>query len=151
MYFFLKLTFIYWKVSEPKSYFTEDLLQAPIAEQKILVVDDDDVSYFLVHEILSAFPFQITRACNGIEAMEYFKNEKNPFDLIIMDIRMPQMNGYEATRRIKEVNPHVPVIALTAYAHYQGKVECFTAGCDEFIAKPFDIGFLLNTIQKHLN
>jgi len=138
-------------VSKTKSYFKEELLQEPYTGQKILVVDDDDVSFFLVQEILSAYSFEITRAHNGIEAMEFFRNHENPFDLVIMDIRMPQMNGYEATRRIKEINPHVPVIALTAYAHYQGKVECLTAGCDAFIAKPFDISFLLNTIQSHLN
>jgi len=64
---------------------------------------------------------------------------------------MPEMNGYEATQKIKELNPSVPVIALTAYAHYQGKIDCITAGCDEFIAKPFNINSLLDTIQKHLN
>jgi len=121
------------------------------SRQKILIVDDDDISFYLVNEILSSYPFQITRACNGKEAMEFFRSQKNPFDLIIMDIRMPEMNGYEATRKIKELSPSVPVIALTAYAHYQGKLECITAGCDEFIAKPFNINSLLDTIHKHLN
>ncbi len=121
------------------------------SKQKILIVDDDDISFYLVNEILSSYPFEITRACNGVEAMEFFKSQKNPFDLIIMDIRMPEMNGYEATQKIKELNPSVPVIALTAYAHYQGKIDCITAGCDEFIAKPFNINSLLDTIQKHLN
>ncbi|OFX86769.1 MAG: hypothetical protein A2W99_06815 [Bacteroidetes bacterium GWF2_33_16] len=134
-----------------KSNFKEGLKQTTFAGQKILVVDDDDVSFFLVNEILSSYSVEITRANDGYEAMEFFKYKKNPFDLVIMDIRMPKMNGYEATKRIKELNPTIPVIALTAYAHYQGKADCLTAGCDEFIAKPFDIGFLLNTIQKHLN
>lgn len=138
-------------MSKPSTFYSEDLMQMSQSGQRILIVDDDDISFYLVNEILSGYPFHITRACNGKEAMEFFRNEKNPFDLIIMDIRMPEMNGYEATRQIKQINPSVPVIALTAYAHYQGKLECVTAGCDEFIAKPFNINFLLNAIQKHLN
>ncbi|MGE0088227.1 MAG: response regulator [Bacteroidales bacterium] len=126
-------------------------MQESHSEQKILVVDDDDISFYLVSEILAAYPFKVIRATNGKEALDYFKEEKNPFDLIIMDIRMPEMNGYEATQEIKKIDPSVPVIALTAYAHYQGKIDCITAGCDEFIAKPFNINFLLNAIQKHLN
>jgi CheY-like chemotaxis protein len=138
-------------VQKTKIFYKEELMQESHSVQKILVVDDDDISFYLVSEILSAYPFEVIRATNGKEALDYFKNEKNPFDLIIMDIRMPEMNGYEATQRIKKINPSVPVIALTAYAHYQGKIDCITAGCDEFIAKPFNINFLLNTIHKHLN
>ena len=134
-----------------KALFEEELLPIQFCGQKILVVDDDDVSFFLVQEILSKHPVEIIRANNGCEAMEYFKTEKDPFNLVIMDIRMPEMNGYEATRRIKELNPSMPVIALTAYAHYQGKIDCFTAGCDDFIAKPFDVNYLLNAVEKHLN
>ncbi len=138
-------------MNNPELNIKEELKKDQYSGQKILVVDDDDVSFFLVKEILSSFPFDITRAHNGREATEIVRQQKNPFDLIIMDIRMPEMNGYEATRKIKEIDPTVPVIALTAYAHYQGKVECLTAGCDAFIAKPFDINYLLNTIQSHLN
>jgi len=138
-------------MSKPSTFYRESLMEECHSKQKILIVDDDDISFYLVNEILSSYPFEITRACNGVEAMEFFKSQKNPFDLIIMDIRMPEMNGYEATQKIKELNPSVPVIALTAYAHYQGKIDCITAGCDEFIAKPFNINSLLDTIQKHLN
>jgi CheY-like chemotaxis protein len=138
-------------VQKTKPFYKEELMQESHSRQKILVVDDDDISFYLVNEILSSYPFEVMRATNGKEALDYFKNEKNPFDLIIMDIRMPEMNGYEATQQIKKIDPSVPVIALTAYAHYQGKIDCITAGCDEFIAKPFNINFLLNTIHKHLN
>lgn len=138
-------------MQKTKPFYKEELMQESHSRQKILVVDDDDISFYLVNEILSSYPFEVMRAANGKEALDYFKNEKNPFDLIIMDIRMPEMNGYEATQQIKKIDPSVPVIALTAYAHYQGKIDCITAGCDEFIAKPFNINFLLNTIYKHLN
>lgn len=138
-------------MTKPDLNILEELKKSQYSGQKILVVDDDDVSFFLVKEILSAFPFEITRAYNGREATEIVRNQKNPFDLIIMDIRMPEMNGYEATRKIKEIYPSLPIIALTAYAHYQGKVECISAGCDAFIAKPFDINYLLTTIEDQIN
>jgi CheY-like chemotaxis protein len=67
-----------------------------------------------------------------------------------MDIRLPKVNGYEATREIKEINPSVPVIAVTAYAHSQGVIDCYSSGCDDFIAKPFDINKVVRIIEQYL-
>jgi CheY-like chemotaxis protein len=67
-----------------------------------------------------------------------------------MDIRLPKINGYDATQRIKEMNPSIPVIAVTAYAHSQGIIDCYNSGCDDFIAKPFDIKKIIRLIENYL-
>ena len=119
-------------------------------DKKILIVEDDDVSFMLLDEILSSRNISPTRANNGSEAIDHFKKNKNAFDLVLMDIRMPNINGYEATRQIKEINPKVPIVAVTAYTHSQGVIECYDSGCDDFIAKPFDIGNFLKTVENYL-
>ncbi|MBU8892493.1 MAG: response regulator [Bacteroidales bacterium] len=117
---------------------------------KILVVEDDDVGYMLLHEILSSYPVTLVRAFNGEEAIDNFQNDKSAFSLVLMDIRLPKVNGYEATRKIKEINPSIPVIAVTAYAHSQGVIDCFNSGCDDFISKPFDINKIFRIIENYL-
>ena len=117
---------------------------------KILVVEDDDVGYMLLHEILSSYPVKLVRAIDGQEAIDNFQNDKSAFNLVLMDIRLPKVNGYVATRQIKEINPSVPIVAVTAYAHSQGVIECFDSGCDEFIAKPFDVKRIIKIVEDYL-
>ncbi len=120
-----------------------DVQNAPI----ILVAEDEDNNYELVRVVLSK-RYRLLRAHNGIEAVTLCEDE-HP-DLILMDIRMPDMNGLDATRIIKEVNHDVPVIALSAYAFDENIREAKEAGCDEFLAKPFRVEELLDKIQKYL-
>ncbi|MCD4832715.1 MAG: response regulator [Bacteroidales bacterium] len=117
---------------------------------KILVVEDDDIGYMLLHEILSSYPVKLVRAINGQEAIDNFQNDKSAFNLVLMDIRLPKVNGYVATRQIKKINPSIPIIAVTAYAHSQGIIDCFNSGCDEFIAKPFDIKRIIKVVENYL-
>lgn len=117
---------------------------------KILVVEDDDIGYMLLHEILSSYPVKLVRAIDGQEAIDNFQNDKSAFDLVLMDIRLPKVNGYVATRQIKKINPSIPIIAVTAYAHSQGIIDCFNSGCDEFIAKPFDIKRIVKVVENYL-
>lgn len=117
---------------------------------KVLVVEDDDVCYMLLSEILSSYPVKLVRAIDGQEAIDNFQNDKSAFDLVLMDIRLPKVNGYVATRQIKEINPSVPIVAVTAYAHSQGIIDCFNSGCDEFIAKPFDIKRIVKVVENYL-
>jgi CheY-like chemotaxis protein len=119
-------------------------------EKKILIVEDNDIGFALIHEIFLDYNFDITRAYDGAEAIDYFQNDKYAFDLVLMDLRMPNINGFEATSKIKDINPSVPVIAITAYVHSQSIFDCQNCGCDEFIAKPFEINHLLSTIKKYL-
>lgn len=117
---------------------------------KVLVVEDDDVSYILLNEILSSYPVKLIRALDGIQAIEMFQDNQSDYDLILMDIRLPKLNGYKVTQKIKEINPKLPIIAVTAYAHSQGIDDCYKAGCDDFIAKPFNIGEIVKLIEHYL-
>jgi CheY-like chemotaxis protein len=116
----------------------------------ILVVEDDDVSYMLLNEILSTYSVQLFRAYDGVEAIEIIQKNRSIYDLILMDIRLPKLNGYHATQKIKEINPTIPIVAVTAYAHSQGIIDCYNSGCDDFIAKPFDINRILKIVEHYL-
>jgi CheY-like chemotaxis protein len=121
-----------------------DVQHAPL----ILVAEDEDSNYELVRIVLTK-RYRLIRAVNGIEAVS-FAEEEHP-DLVLMDIRMPDMNGLDATRIIKEVNHDMPVIALSAYAFEENIREAKAAGCDEFLAKPFRVEDLLDLVQKYIN
>ena len=113
----------------------------------VLVAEDEDSNYELVKVVLDK-RYKLMRAHNGIEAVTMAEDEKP--DLILMDMRMPDMGGLDATRIIKEVTPKLPVIALSAYAFEDDIRECKEAGCDEFLAKPFKVEDLIDTITKYI-
>ena len=113
----------------------------------ILVAEDEDSNYELVRIVLTK-RYRLLRAHNGIEAVTLCEDE-HP-DLILMDIRMPDMNGLDATRIIKEVNHDIPVIALSAYAFDENIREAMAAGCDKFLAKPFKVEDLLDTVELYI-
>lgn len=113
----------------------------------ILVAEDEDSNYELVRIVL-AKRYRLLRAHNGIEAVTLCEDE-HP-DMILMDIRMPDMNGLDATRIIKEVNHEIPIVALSAYAFDENIREAKAAGCDEFLAKPFRVEDLLDTVGKYV-
>ena len=99
---------------------------------KILIAEDNDSNYLLVRHILK--DYNLTRALDGADAVWKARNES--FDLIFMDMKMPVMGGLEATRRIREFNAKVPIIALTANAFDSDKGSAIEAGCNAFLAKP---------------
>ena len=115
--------------------------------KKILVAEDEDSNYELVKIVLQK-RYKLIRAHNGIEAVTM--NEDEHPDLILMDIRMPEMNGLDATRIIKEVSGDTPVVALSAYAFEENIREARAAGCDDFLAKPFKVENLIEMVRKHL-
>lgn len=112
----------------------------------ILVAEDEECNYELVKNVL-ANRYRLIRAKNGVEAVTM--NEEEHPDLVLMDIRMPDMDGIDATRIIKEVNPNVPVLALSAYALSDTRKMAAEAGCDDFIAKPFKVDELLSILEKY--
>ena len=120
-----------------------NLKNAPL----ILVAEDEDSNFELVRIVLSK-RYRLLRAVNGIEAVTLCEDEQP--NLVLMDIRMPGMNGLDATRIIKEVNHDIPVIALSAYAFDENIREAKAAGCDEFMAKPFRVEDLLDTVEKYV-
>jgi CheY-like chemotaxis protein len=112
----------------------------------ILVAEDEDHNYELVKIVLQK-RYRLLRARNGIEAVTINEDEKP--DLILMDIRMPGMNGLDATRIIKEVST-TPIIALSAYAFEENIQNAKDAGCDDFMAKPFKVENLIEIVKKYL-
>lgn len=114
--------------------------------KRILVAEDEDTNFELVKRILQN-NYDIIRAKDGIEAVTL--NEEEKPDMILMDIRMPNMGGLDATRIIKEVNNNVPVVALSAFAFPEYIEEAKKAGCDDFLAKPFKINDLNAIIDKY--
>jgi len=113
----------------------------------ILVAEDEDSNYELVRIVLNK-RYRLVRANNGIEAVTL--NEEEKPDLILMDIRMPEMNGLDATRIIKEVNRNTPIVARSAYAFEKNIREAKDAGCDEFMAKPFKVEELIDMVRKYI-
>ena len=117
-------------------------------KKTILVAEDEDSNYELVKIVLQK-RYRLLRAHNGIEAVTINEDEKP--DLILMDIRMPEMNGLDATKIIKEINHETPVIALSAYAFAENIRDAKAAGCDEFMAKPFRVENLIEVVKKYLD
>ena len=113
----------------------------------ILIAEDNDSNYILMTYILKKF-YQYERATNGQEAVEMV--DKKDYDIVLMDIKMPVMNGLEATKAIKEKHPDLPIIALTANAFDSDRQLAFEAGCDGFLAKPVSSDVCISTINKFL-
>jgi CheY-like chemotaxis protein len=116
----------------------------------ILVAEDDETSFLYIKTILGqSTPAEILHAANGREAIEKFKN--NPgIDIVLMDMKMPEINGIEATMEIKAINPAVPVIAITAYAMVGDEKRILDAGCDSYISKPLNRKVLLDKIAEFI-
>ena len=117
-------------------------------KKTILVAEDEDSNFELVKIVLHK-RYRLIRAHTGIEAVTL--NEEEHPDLILMDIRMPEMNGLDATRIIKEVDSLTPIIALSAYAFEDNIREAKSAGCDEFMPKPFKVENLIELVGKYLD
>lgn len=115
--------------------------------QTILIVEDDLSSYRLLEALFRRTKVNIIHAQAGEEAVEKCKN--NPgIDLVLMDIQLPKMDGYEATKKIKSYRRNLPVIAQTAHAMEEDKVACHKAGCDDYMSKPINKNQLLEMISK---
>ena len=113
----------------------------------VLVVEDEESNYELVRIVLQK-RYNLLHAHNGIEAVTM--NEEEHPDLILMDVRMPEMDGLDATRIIKEVNNKVPVIILSAFAFPENIRKAKAAGCDDFMAKPFNVEDLIEKIEHFI-
>jgi CheY-like chemotaxis protein len=104
---------------------------------KILIVEDDKTSEILITEMVKMFAKEFLNATNGVEAIEACR--KNPdIDLVLMDINMPEMGGYEATQKIREFNREVVIIAQTAHALVGDREKSIAAGCNDYISKPIN-------------
>ncbi|MBI9053034.1 MAG: tetratricopeptide repeat protein [Bacteroidales bacterium] len=116
----------------------------------ILIAEDKQINYEILKETLSITEAELIWAKNGKEALDVVKSTEK-IDLILMDIQMPIMNGYETTEKIKSIVSDIPIIAHTAYALPQDNIKCFESGCDDYIAKPISLNIFLNKLSKYLS
>ncbi len=115
----------------------------------VLIAEDEDSNFVLLEKFFLDMKVNIIRAINGVEAVAICKS--NPqVDLILMDIKMPEMDGYEATERIKEFRPDLSIIAQTAYSTEADRNKAFACGCSDFISKPFDRELFRSKINEQL-
>jgi CheY-like chemotaxis protein len=116
----------------------------------ILVAEDDEISFLYIKTILKKAGFDYLRAKNGEEAIALC-NENSNISLVLMDFNMRLMNGYEATPKIRQLFPSLPIIAQTAYAVTGDKEEIIAAGCNDYLPKPIKQEILLEKINKLLS
>ena len=120
-----------------------------IVARRILLVEDGFVNQRVASLMLESRGHQVTIVGNGALAVEYF--EKGIYDLILMDIQMPKMDGLEATRRIRHCessNQHIPIIAMTAHAMPEDRQKCLDAGMDDYLSKPLQANLLYATVEN---
>jgi CheY-like chemotaxis protein len=124
----------------PQNLFSKDT--------KILIVEDDKASMLFIEAVLNSYNCEILKCENGLEAINICKSNAD-IDIIIMDIKIPIMDGYTATRKIRKFNKDVIIIAQTAYALLGEERKALDAGCNDYLAKPIQKNDLLNILHKY--
>lgn len=152
-----KGTLFYFTI--PNNQVKGNLIEKPFIEKKIvqnfneytiLIAEDNISNYFFLSELLSGMDIKTIHARNGKEAIEIVK--QNSFiNLILMDMKMPVLDGYSATREIKKIKPDLPIIAQTAFAQSSDNEKAIEAGCDDYITKPIIKDKLIEIIKKYPN
>jgi signal transduction histidine kinase len=158
-----------WVESVPGSgssfYFTLPYIKAPVSEvkprdnvpvnfnwskKKILIAEDEPANIIYLEEVLRPTGAEILKAHNGKQAVDIFTGTPN-IDIVIMDIKMPEMDGYEASEKIKQINKLVPIVSQTAYAMPDEKEKANLAGIDDYLTKPIKPSTLLAVINKYFS
>jgi len=114
---------------------------------KILIIEDDETTSLYLTEVINSFSKEILYATNGIKGLTYFRDHPD-IDLILMDIKLPGIDGYEVTRQIRLHNKKIIIIAQTAYAHSTDRDKAIESGCNDYISKPIFKNDLLRIIKK---
>lgn len=117
--------------------------------KKILVAEDEEFNYRFLERVLMKLGAIVFRANNGKETIDLISAHKDAA-MLLLDLKMPIMSGYEAIRHIRKNNNKIPTIAVTAYAFTEDRVKAIDAGCDDYISKPFEIQDLLAILKKYL-
>jgi two-component system cell cycle response regulator DivK len=136
-----------------RSLVTKEAVQTEVnmwVGKNILIAEDIELNFLYLRELLKSTGVMIIRAQNGKEAVQYCMEDPK-VDLVLMDLLMPIMNGYEATRQIKTFRQDLPIIAQTAYVMSEDRAHAIAAGCDDFIAKPIGKEDLFGKIDRLLN
>lgn len=117
---------------------------------KVLVAEDEETNYIYFEELLTDWGLEVIHARNGNEAVEMCERNDD-IEMVFMDVKMPQLNGLDATKFIKEIKPNLTIVAQTAYAMLEDREKALQAGCDDYITKPIDQDKLFEIIRKQKN
>ncbi|RMF86864.1 MAG: response regulator [Nitrospinota bacterium] len=120
----------------------------PSTTARILVVDDEAMICDIVEEALSSYGHRVRKAYSGYEGINCFQEE--PFDLVLTDLSMSEINGYAVTRRIKALNPAVPVVLMTGWGESIDQTEARAQGIDYILSKPFNVSDLVLLVETML-
>jgi len=137
------------EIKQKKTYIM-DINPVRKSKKLILVVEDDKTSYLLIKEMLKPLKIELYHVTDGLDAINFIRIHPD-VNMILMDLKLPFTDGYEATRAIKSINPKIPVIAQTAYAMLGDRNKALDAGCDDYITKPIDCAKLLATVNRYIN
>jgi len=141
------------KSAEQTQLITKHSLHESLLHFRILLAEDNEINQKLVLRLLEKKGYRVTVANNGQEALSIW--EKDPVDLILMDVQMPKMDGLETTMAIRKkeekTGKHVPIIAMTAHAMQEDKGKCFEAGMNEYLTKPISPKELIDIIESKIN
>jgi CheY-like chemotaxis protein len=138
--------------SRPEEHVDAGLLPGQAALQKswtILVAEDEESNFALINAILKPCGYILIRASNGSQAVDICKSDKE-IDLVLMDIKMPVLDGFSAASEILKLRPGLPVIAQTAFAHPEDRTRAIGIGCVDYLAKPYDRRQLIEVISRYL-
>lgn len=133
-----------------EEFITDEQQHYDWKNKTVLIAEDNESNFLFLQELLDETNIRIIWAKDGKEAIDVFKSEKN-IDIVLMDIQMPGLNGYDVAHFIKKQNPKIPIIAQTAYALYDEKERSLAEGCDDYISKPINIKKLSGILAKFLN
>ena len=117
----------------------------------VLITEDEEVNFFYLKTLFRKTEAKIIRAKNGKEAVDIIMENGGQIDLILMDLNMPVMDGYEAMRIIKSAHPQIPIIAQTAYTMSEDRYKCMKAGFNDYIAKPINRVALFRLVNENLS
>jgi len=150
--FYLTLPFnpVNKSIEYQKNEITAGKAAHPTKKIKVLIVEDDESSAMFISILLRKHSKETLTAQNGLEALEIYRNNTD-IDLIMMDMKMPVMNGFEATRQIRQLNKNVVIIAQTAYDLIGDREKAIDAGCNDYISKPVNINLLMELLGRYFN
>jgi DNA-binding NtrC family response regulator len=117
-------------------------------KSRVLVVDDEEALRYLLSTELAAEGYEVETAGDGDEAIEAIKQKD--YDVVLLDIKMPRVDGFEVLKFIKQNKPEIKVIMLTAYADVKNAIEALKLGASDFVSKPYDLQDILTSINRAL-
>jgi CheY-like chemotaxis protein len=145
--FFFTIPFEQSKIQTLKKNEPKMITEIKFTGQKLLIAEDNDLNYNLLERMLSHSGLKLIRVKNGKEAIRVGLKSA---DIILMDMQLPIIDGYSASRQIKRLRPEVPIIAQTASAFSEDEFNFIEAGCDDYLPKPLDKELLLSAISRNL-